>query len=217
MFQGDSDLDIVSEFDHEVGISIHEQPEKLKEARDKLDAGLGADLMKKCREQENKWNWLCFEDPKYKTIVLAAYMMQVGAKIAPDDRAHLAEIFPKINSRAGYALPLVDGGFRDPGKVQFKAALELYVDGQPRNFFDARSVPILLGASTMLTPENSCYNCGKTNADIGHAQLKTCLRCSQNDKKSFYCSKECQKENWKSHKAICQPPMQGNGFVFMNV
>ncbi|KAK5956848.1 hypothetical protein OHC33_002337 [Knufia fluminis] len=140
MFQGDSDLDIVSEFDDEVGVSIHEKPEKLKEAREKLDAGLGAELMKKCREKEKGYHELMFEDPRYHTIILGAYMMQVGAKIAPDDRAHLAEIFPKIPSRAGYAMPMGDDGFRDPGKAQFKAALELYVDGQPRNFFDARLV-----------------------------------------------------------------------------
>lgn len=87
MFQGGRDLDIVSEFDHEVGISIHEKPEKLKEARDKLDAGLGAELMKKCREQEKSWQLFSFEDSRYSTIILAAYMMQVGAKISPDDRA----------------------------------------------------------------------------------------------------------------------------------
>lgn len=217
MFQGDSDIDIVSEFDHEASIPVHEEPEKLKEARDRLDAGLGAKLMKECRQQENKLKEFCFEDPKYKTIVLAAYMMQVGAKIASDDRAHLDEIFPKIRSRAGYALPIGDDGFRDPGKAQFKAALELYVDGQPRNFFAPRLVYMLVGFNIILTAENSCYNCGKTNDDLGTAQLKTCSRCSQNDKKSFYCNKECQKENWKSHKAICKPAMQGRGFVFMNV
>ncbi|KAK5946083.1 hypothetical protein PMZ80_000222 [Knufia obscura] len=198
MFQGDSDLDIVSEFDDEVGVSIHEKPEKLKEAREKLDAGLGAELMKKCREKEKGYHELMFEDPRYHTIILGAYMMQVGAKIAPDDRAHLAEIFPKIPSRAGYAMPMGDDGFRDPGKAQFKAALELYVDGQPRNFFDA-----------------SCYNCGKTNADLDPAKLKTCSRCTQSSKSSFYCNQECQKENWKSHKQICKPLMQGRGGLRM--
>lgn len=153
MFQGDRDLDIVSEFDHEVGISIQEKPEKLKEARDKLDAGLGAELMKKCREQEKSWQLFSFEDSRYSTIILAAYMMQVGAKILPDDRAHLAEILPKISSRAGYALPIGDSGFRDPGKAQFKAALDLYVDGQPRNFFEAKSgrAPTYLAALLTIT------------------------------------------------------------------
>lgn len=166
MFQGDQDLDIVSDFDREVGLSIHEKPEKLKEARDKLDAGLGAELTKKCREQEKESQLFSFEDPKYQTIALAAYVVQVGAKISHDDRAQLAEILPKVSSRAGYALPLGDPGFRDPDKAQSKAALDFYVNGQPRNFFDPRSEPALGYLAVLLTMVYSCYNCGKTNADL---------------------------------------------------
>lgn len=70
--------------------------------------------------------------------MLGAFMMQLGAKIAPEDRQHLMDIFPEIPSRNGYVLPIGDDGFRDPGQVQYKAALENYVDGNPRSFYDAR-------------------------------------------------------------------------------
>ena len=83
-----------------------------------------------------------FFDPGYTTLILGAYMMHVGAKIEPEDRQHLKDIFPKIPSKNGYVMPLWDNGFRDPGQVQYKAALENYVDGNPRSFFDARqSIP----------------------------------------------------------------------------
>jgi len=224
MFQGDRDHDTVSEFYDEVGVSIDDEPEKLTEARAKLDAGQGAKLMKECRDRQKGWKPFPFDDPKYKMVILAAYMMQLGAKISPEDRSHLLEILPSIESRPGYAMPLGDEGFRDPGKAQFKAALDLYVDGQPRDFFAPRLVlasnPNREISANMIC---SCYNCGKTSADLASisqecdTHLKTCSRCLKHQKKSYYCGRECQKENWKSHKAICKPPMQMMGMASMNV
>jgi hypothetical protein len=40
---------------------------------------------------------------------------------------------------------------------------------------------------------HSCLKCGKTALDIGIANLSKCSRC----KKASYCSRECQKEDWK--------------------
>ena len=43
-----------------------------------------------------------------------------------------------------------------------------------------------------------CGNCAKTKSDSGN-DLKFCARCHVTP----YCSKECQKSNWKAHKKIC--------------
>lgn len=129
----------MSEFEEAVGVHLSEDAAKIEEARKKLDAGLGAELFAKCRAAERTtWTLFNFFDPRYTTLILGAYMMHMGAKIDPDDRRHLNEIFPKIPSKNGYVLPLFDHGFRDPGQVQYKAALENYVDGTPRSFFDPR-------------------------------------------------------------------------------
>lgn len=138
MFDGDNDRDLVSEFESIVGVSIMDDPHKLREAREKLDAGLGVRLMQECRHKET--GSASFFDPKYTTVVLAAYMMNCGATISNADRAHLQELLPKIPSRSGYALPISDLDFRDPGKVQFQAALDHYVNGEPRSFLVPRQV-----------------------------------------------------------------------------
>jgi len=72
------------------------------------------------------------------TVVLAAMVMQSGAKISDDNMQHLRDIVPRIHSSPGYAWPLNDEGFRDPGKVQFLAALEYYKPGTPRTFCEVR-------------------------------------------------------------------------------
>jgi len=43
----------------------------------------------------------------------------------------------------------------------------------------------------------ACSNCGKH-----WTRLLICSVC----KFARYCSKECQKENWKEHKKVCRPP-----------
>lgn len=117
-------------------MSIYDDAAKLEEARIKLNAGLGAELFKryKAKEQDTK----DFFDPRYTTLLFGAYLMTVGAIITPEDRQHLKDVFEEIPSRNGYVLPLCDDGFRDPGQIQYKAALENYVDGKPRSFFVPR-------------------------------------------------------------------------------
>ena len=45
-----------------------------------------------------------------------------------------------------------------------------------------------------------CRNCSKPAIGI---KLLKCARCQQ----AYYCSKECQKIDWKSgHKTVCEPP-----------
>jgi len=43
----------------------------------------------------------------------------------------------------------------------------------------------------------NCAGCGSTESAIG--DYKSCSRCE----KIFYCTKTCQKNNWKAHKKVC--------------
>lgn len=48
---------------------------------------------------------------------------------------------------------------------------------------------------------NQCFTCAKLEGEGGKKLLK-CARCAQ----IFYCSRECQKKDWKRHKATsCLP------------
>jgi hypothetical protein len=71
---------------------------------------------------------------QYATVMLAAVMMKTGSKISEDNRNFLRQTAGGTHSSPGYALPLFDTGFRDPGKVQFLAALDNYEEGKPRDF-----------------------------------------------------------------------------------
>lgn len=42
-----------------------------------------------------------------------------------------------------------------------------------------------------------CANCAKTESDSG-INLKRCAKCQ-----TYYCSRECQKADWKEHKKVC--------------
>lgn len=44
----------------------------------------------------------------------------------------------------------------------------------------------------------SCASCTKTDSDTG-VQLKCCAKCQT----TRYCSRECQKTDWKTHKKVC--------------
>lgn len=149
MFQGDTDRDILCDFEEAAGIKIDGDivngfkaaadivvdVEKLEAARKKLDDGLGAELFEKSKKADG---WGSFTDSGYTACILAAFMMQVGAKITSEHREFIQQKLPGISSKTGYVWPLGDSGFRTPGKAQFTAALENYVDGKPRSFFEPR-------------------------------------------------------------------------------
>ncbi len=69
------------------------------------------------------------------------------------------------------------------------------------------SAPIL-SQTDMETPDDTvsialrvCYHCGK--AEDEQLKLRKCSGCSS----ALYCSKECQKEQWKTHKSVlCDLP-----------
>jgi splicing suppressor protein 51 len=44
-----------------------------------------------------------------------------------------------------------------------------------------------------------CSTCGKTASESGVATLNRCAQC----KKTAYCNRDCQKEDWKTHKKVC--------------
>ncbi|KAF8888829.1 hypothetical protein BD779DRAFT_1672150 [Infundibulicybe gibba] len=60
---------------------------------------------------------------------------------------------------------------------------------------------------------NICWNCGKDPARLGPGkELKACVKCKEIRRIIRYCSRECQREDWKNgkpvpHKAICGKPM----------
>ncbi|KAM0279718.1 hypothetical protein ACHAQH_004409 [Verticillium albo-atrum] len=147
--------------------------------RKMLDAGLGDKLFDKMRAEEK--NPTLQAGGSYNMILVGALLMRAGAKIRDKDMEYLRELVPKTPSRPGFALPIFDEGFRDPGKIQFLAAMDHYKPGNPRSF-----------------QEPSCFLCGNIKSDIGHG-LSKCGRC----KYAFYCDKECQTSHWKIHKPIC--------------
>lgn len=106
-------------------------------------------------------------DGKYRTIIVGALMMRVGARIKPEQLQHLRDLVPQIHCDDRFTLPLFDEGFRGPGRVQFLAALDHYQAGVPRSF-----------------QEPSCFHCGQIKSDIGHA-LRMCGRC----KRVWYCDR----------------------------
>ena len=103
------------------------------ELRKVLDAGLCDRLFKKFRGKTSD-----SLTPELRVILLGMLMMQAGATIKADDTAYMRTVFPQISSQSGYALPIFDLGFRDPGKAQVAAALENYKNGVPRDVRDPR-------------------------------------------------------------------------------
>lgn len=49
------------------------------------------------------------------------------------------------------------------------------------------------------TEEKICLTC-KARGGVENGQLLICTRC----RKATYCSKSCQKKDWKQHKIICR-------------
>lgn len=161
----------------------------VEECRVKLDKGAGKNLLANYRKRENEDLGPC-QSAKYRIIIVGALLMRAGAKIPQDDLDHMRQLANAAHSSPHYANPMCDLDFRDPGKMQFLAALDHYQPGVPRSF-----------------SEPSCFACGKIEQDKGTALLK-CGRC----KEAWYCDKECQARDWKVHKVNCarataKPPM----------
>lgn len=59
----------------------------------------------------------------------------------------------------------------------------------------------------------ACAACGKDEDDVGGGKLKQCAKCHSD--KTFYCSRDCQKNDWKDHKRICgkKVPLPPTRFV----
>ncbi|KAK1488603.1 hypothetical protein CABS01_02233 [Colletotrichum abscissum] len=180
LFEGDKDLDIVAAIRKAFG----DGPEKLNlylminktDMVAPLDSGVGDELFKKYRALEHE------HQGQYRTIVVGALMMRGGAKIKADDMQHLRDLVPKIPCQHRFALPMMDFGFRDPGKAQFLTALDNYQPGTPRDFH-----------------EPSCFHCGKIHADHG-INLKKCGHCQA----AWYCGIDCRRTHRKIHKASCK-------------
>ena len=51
---------------------------------------------------------------------------------------------------------------------------------------------------TDMNSQLKCAGCGKTEAEAGK-ELKRCAKCQE----TRYCSRECQKDDWKQHKKVC--------------
>jgi len=65
-------------------------------------------------------------------------------------------------------------------------------------------VPVYVGpggirtAAQIENDTDQCAKCGKEQYLVG--RLKKCTVCQ----KTYYCSRECQKSDWKRHKKICR-------------
>lgn len=56
----------------------------------------------------------------------------------------------------------------------------------------------LIASLIMSSAPTECSSCRKTQRDLPNP-LKRCAKCSN----QWYCSRECQKADWKSHKKVC--------------
>jgi len=49
---------------------------------------------------------------------------------------------------------------------------------------------------------DKCKMCSTTYEDLGVAMLDCCQRCQL----TYYCSRDCQRKDWKDHKKVCRKP-----------
>lgn len=113
-------------------------------------------------------------------------------------------LIPQIRKYGGYNKPedIIDIAFG--ATLQFTPGVTKIVDTlnvKPYDAFpDFASVHVVMfkrasaGWRPLIVAYQMCANCGKTDS------LKSCSSC----KKTYYCSKECQKKDWKAHKSSCK-------------
>ncbi len=158
--------------------------------RQKLDAGLGSNLISKFRSLADGPNntaseeWLQLwekHEAQYRFIILGAMMMGTGAKIEDHDIKHLRRLADKVPCHETFTLAFADTGFRGPSKRQFLNALKNYQPGTPRSF-----------------NEPSCHTCGKMRQDTGQGLLM-CSGC----KVAWFCDKVGLQTNLKPQHDRC--------------
>lgn len=159
MFEGDQDLDLESDVQGEInrrlkakGVNLEDEhmwdlfynldkpeyrPDPASITSGELCGHINAMSEELFQQYRNKPDGFYGQ---YATVVLAAVMMKTGSKISEDNRNFLRQTAAGTHSSPGYAMPLWDSGFRDPGKAQFLAALDNYEDGKARDFRAARYV-----------------------------------------------------------------------------
>jgi hypothetical protein len=168
VFESDVDLDICCELDQFSGVKLFclvyqsdmlapqesrqyytteeyrntDLPNSIMEAREQLDSRIGFrkfdELLHKANEQETSGQQSWDREAKYKLLIFGALMMRCGAKVTDTQRAFMLRELSRIPAHDSYRLPLFDEGFRLPGMLQFKAALENYNDGISRSFEEPR-------------------------------------------------------------------------------
>jgi hypothetical protein len=148
--------DFVKEVDGaEKGLTsfLYLDSEKALEYRRKLDAGALDRLLEKrlpihhtsvlanYNKTNTTWTWPPERCPGYHLCLLGAAMMRLGCVIRPDFRQSLEELYTKV-------------GFSRNAQVQFRHALNIYVDGIPYNF---RDKPRPIGLDQDDTPSNRLW------------------------------------------------------------
>lgn len=108
--------------------------EAMKRVRQKLDAGLGERLFDKYRickigiTQPASDVEIAMQGARFKTLILAALMMGVGAKLTDTDKSQLRKVC------AIYDGFLPECGLVGQGERQFLYALKTYTSGKPRDW-----------------------------------------------------------------------------------
>ncbi|KAJ3176896.1 IMP1 inner mitochondrial membrane peptidase-like, partial [Irineochytrium annulatum] len=150
LFEGDEDLDLVVEISHTFSEDdghpdylpllavVNNDPfghestvtaQQLCDLRTKLDSGYGDRLMDYYRHPSRERG----HEAAYRTGIVGALLMRVGAKIRQDDMNHLQEILMRC-----------EHGFMEPGRAQFGRALAQHTPGKARSFREPRFALILL-------------------------------------------------------------------------
>lgn len=116
---------------------------------------------------------------------------QLVAQVSPQD-PYSSPMFRDVVGRAGLAKELI---LDQTGKLDAMNASVGYADDEGVEFGDE----IKELAKTLDDLPEGCAGCGKEEREDGRALL-VCARC----KEEKYCSTECQKKCWKTHKKACQ-------------